>query len=138
MEIKRFSGAVPEDSAEIRREVFVDEQGFTDEFDEFDEISTHIVIYDNNTPIATLRFYSEGGGSYHIGRVAVRRSRRKEGLGRVLIDEAIKAVRELGGTALTVGAQENKAGFYARCGFLPEGERYFEQNYPHVKMRLKI
>lgn len=138
MTVKLYKNAVPPEAAQLRQSIFVDEQGFVDEFDEYDEKSVHIVMFDGDEPVATLRFYDEGGGSYHIGRVAVKRDRRGEGLGRLLIDEAVRSVREIGGRRLTVGAQEDKAGFYARCGFKQCGERYFEQDYPHVSMFMNI
>lgn len=138
MTVKLYKNAVPPEAALLRQSIFVDEQGFVDEFDEYDEKSVHIVMFDGDEPVATLRFYDEGAGSYHIGRVAVKRDRRGEGLGRLLIDEAVKSVREIGGRRLTVGAQEDKAGFYARCGFKQCGERYFEQDYPHVSMFMNI
>ena len=122
----------------LRQEVFVDEQGFIDEFDEYDSVSTHFVMFDGDEAVATLRFYDEGDRSYHVGRVAVKKSRRGEGLGRVLMIEAVKAVRELGGLEMTVGAQADKAGFYERCGFIRTGEEYVEQGCPHVNMVMKI
>ena len=138
MNVKVYKNAVPAEAAALREEIFVKEQGFYDEFDEFDSRSVHLVLFDGEEPVATLRFYDEGGGSYHIGRVAVKKDRRGEGLGRLLIDEAAKEVKLLGGSALTVGAQEDKAGFYSRCGFEQCGERYFEQDYPHVPMKKDI
>ncbi len=138
MTVKVYKNAVPEEAARLREEIFVKEQGFTDEFDEFDSRSLHLVVFDEGEPVATLRFYDEGGGSYHIGRVAVKKDRRGGGLGRQLIDEAVKEVKLLGGSALTVGAQEDKSGFYSRCGFKQCGERYFEQDYPHIPMKKDI
>lgn len=138
MTVKTYYNSVPTEAAKLRQEVFVDEQGFTDEFDEYDEKSAHLVMFDGDEPVATLRFYCEGDGSYHVGRVAVKKNRRGEGLGRILMDEAIKAVRSIGGVQLTVGAQADKAGFYSRCGFERYGEDYFEQNYPHVNMKMKL
>ena len=138
MNIKVYYNEVPEGAASLRQEVFVDEQGFVDEFDEHDALATHLVMFDGGEPVATLRFYDEGGGSVHVGRVAVRRSRRGEGLGRVLMNEAFKLAREAGMTKMTVGAQEDKSPFYARCGFTQVGERYFEQDYPHVNMEIAL
>ena len=95
-------------------------------------------MFDGEEAVATLRFYDEGDNSYHVGRVAVKRSRRGEGLGRIIIYETVKAVKTLGGRQLTVGAQADKAGFYSRCGFERYGEDYYEQDYPHVNMKMKI
>lgn len=138
MIIKTYEYAVPQEAAKLRQEVFVDEQGFIDEFDEYDCKAIHLVMFDIDEPVATLRFYDEGQGSWHVGRVAVKKSRRGEGLGRVLMDKAFEIVRKMGGTAMTVGAQEDKAGFYKRCGFEQYGEKYFEQDYPHVNMRIEL
>lgn len=45
---------LPEDAAYIRKRVFVEEQGFSDEFDDTDTIAAHIVLYnEENKPIAT-------------------------------------------------------------------------------------
>lgn len=135
MEIKIFNGRVPEESAEIRKTVFVDEQGFSDEFDDFDEKSTHMVLYDDGgKAVATLRFYDEGSGSVHVGRVAVRKENRGSGYGKILMNEAFEIAQAEGYKKMTVGAQEDKAGFYSSCGFKPTGERYLEQDYPHVSM----
>lgn len=138
MTVKKYLNDVPEEAARLRQEVFVDEQGFVDEFDEFDGRSVHLVMFDGGEPVATLRFYDEGGHSYHVGRVAVKKTRRGEGLGRILMDEAVKEAARLGGVRMTVGAQEDKAGFYERCGFVRTGERHFEQDYPHVGMVREI
>ena len=138
MTVKIFKNSVPSEAAQIRQEVFVKEQGFIDEFDEFDSKSVHFVMYDGTEPVATLRFYDEGSGSYHVGRVAVKKSRRGEGLGRTLMQEAVKEAKNLGAKRLSVGAQEDKAGFYERCGFKRYGERYFEQDYPHLNMELYL
>lgn len=134
MEIRIFSGAVPEDAAGLRREIFVSEQGFTDEFDEFDQKSVHLVLYRDGIAAATLRFYDEGGKSCHVGRVAVKRELRKEGLGRLLMNEAFLLARGMGFEKMSVGAQEDKAGFYEKCGFISTGKRYLEQDYPHVAL----
>lgn len=138
MNIKVYRYSVPDEAAALRQEVFVDEQGFIDEFDEFDSKSVHLVMFDDGEAIATLRFYDEGGKSAHIGRVAVKSSRRGEGLGRVLMENSFGILRSEGMMTATVGAQEDKAGFYERCGFVRYGERYFEQDYPHVNMRIDL
>lgn len=136
MTINIYNNAVPDEAAKLRQEVFVEEQGFIDEFDEYDNRSTHLVMFDGDEPVATLRFYDEGNDSRHVGRVAVRKSRRGEGLGKILMDEAFRLVRASGAKKMTVAAQEDKSGFYARCGFTQVGERFYEQDYPHVNMEI--
>ena len=61
---------LPDEAAAIRNNVFVEEQGFTDEFDAIDERSWHVVVYDGEKAVATGRVFSDSETEYHIGRVA--------------------------------------------------------------------
>lgn len=138
MTVKKFINNVPADAAALRQIVFVDEQGFVDEFDEYDKKALHYVMYDGDEPVATLRFYDEGGRSAHVGRVAVKKSRRGEGLGQKLMEHAFKEAKSLGFDTMTVSAQEDKSGFYSKCGFKSTGRRFLEQGCPHVDMVKKL
>ena len=51
--------ALSKDAESIRTEVFIEEQGFSNEFDETDCIAEHIVFYENGTPAAVCRFYPD-------------------------------------------------------------------------------
>ena len=79
MNYKKFTG-LNDDIIKIRTAVFIDEQGFKDEFDKIDKTCTHIVLYDNEKSIATCRYFKEGV-IYHIGRVAIIKEYRRQGLG---------------------------------------------------------
>ena len=46
-----------DDAKKIRTEVFVNEQGFSVEFDEIDDVAVHIVGYDEGKPAAVCRYY---------------------------------------------------------------------------------
>ena len=68
------------DAYVIRHEVFVLEQSVPEslERDAFDETSLHAVAYDElGTPVGTGRLLADG----HIGRMAVRRIARGQGVG---------------------------------------------------------
>ena len=75
MELHFFTGKQPgfEQAAAIRQAVFVEEQGFHNEFDEIDETCLHCVISDGPQPVATCRAFAkeDGSGRWIIGRVAV-------------------------------------------------------------------
>ena len=60
----------------IRREVFMEEQGFCSEFDDIDKRAYHAIVYTNGKASATGRLF-EGRSGWHIGRVAVRKEFRK-------------------------------------------------------------
>ena len=51
--------ALSKDAESIRTEVFIEEQGFSNEFDETDCIAEHIVFYENGPPAAVCRFYPD-------------------------------------------------------------------------------
>ena len=71
MDIRLFD-ALPEEAVRIRTEVFMEEQGFKNEFDEIDERATHFVAVENSTPVAVCRlYYSIDRKCYVIGRIAV-------------------------------------------------------------------
>ena len=48
---------LPRAAKEIRQEVFGQEQGFKKEFDEIDPIAKHIILLEDDDPVATCRFY---------------------------------------------------------------------------------
>lgn len=51
---------IPQQAVEIRQKVFVDEQGFQNEFDDIDLIAVHFVLFDDlDVPIATCRVFKD-------------------------------------------------------------------------------
>ena len=83
MEIKTFN-YLPDDAKFIRQTVFIDEQGFVEEFDDKDSESLHIVLYENGKPAGTCRvLFKDEKQCYMIGRVAVLQEYRKNHLGSV-------------------------------------------------------
>lgn len=54
VELKRGQ-EVKEDAFEIRRRVFMEEQGYTDEFDDIDDTCIHIVLYKDGEPAGCAR-----------------------------------------------------------------------------------
>ncbi len=135
MEIKVFHNGCPPDAMQIRQVVFVDEQQFTDEFDETDSVATHLVMYDGEKPVACARFYfDERENAWHIGRVAVMREYRGQRLGEKIMMAAEEELRTRGVTRVTLSAQVRASGFYKAIGYTPYGEEYFDQYCPHIAM----
>ena len=140
MRIEVF-GRLPEDAADIRKEVFMDEQGFRDEFDDTDGISEHYVMYsDEGEPIAVCRTYDapEEGCSI-IGRVAVRKEYRNRGLGKRMILFAEQHLRNCGKSNIRLHAQSSASGFYSSMGYAPFGvEDLEDEGVPHIWMQKDI
>ena len=137
MKVKVYH-TLPPESKSIREEVFVKEQGFSDEYDEHDETAVHIVLYDENTPVATCRIFELNDGIYMFGRLAVKKEYRKNGLGRIIVNEAENNVILMGGNQIKLHAQLQAKDFYIKCGYTPFGEIEPEQGCPHIWMFKKL
>lgn len=93
--------SLPEDAALIRQKVFMEEQGFVDEFDAIDPQADHIVLYDEQQPIATCRyFWDDEQQGYVVGRIAVVKEFRGQALGAAILREAEQQIRQQGGSRL--------------------------------------
>ncbi len=124
---------VREHAQALRIEVFVVEQGvpLELEWDEADEVSIHAVAYDDDgLPVATGRLLPDG----HIGRMAVRKSSRGHGIGDAVLRALLDEAKRLNYRLLVLHAQTHAAGFYARHGFVREGEEFMEAGIPHFRM----
>lgn len=134
MEIRVYDG-LPEEAIQIRTTVFVEEQGFRDEWDEVDRIAVHLVAFDEGRAVGTCRvFVREGVEGYLIGRFAVLREYRKRGIGRRMLAAAEDYVREKGGTRLSLHSQCRAAVFYEKCGYVAYGDVEDEEGCPHIWM----
>ena len=83
--------------------------------------------------VATLRLLRERDGSARIGRVATAAGARGAGLAELLMRRALELAP--GGDVL-LGAQTYLQRWYARLGFVRDGEDYVEDGIPHLPMRL--
>lgn len=129
---------LPDAAKKIREEVFCNEQGFKNEFDETDNVSAHIVAFESGLPIAVCRVYPNGENSYGIGRIAVIKAFRGKKIGACIIGEAENYIRRKGGTKIIISAQTRVEEFYRKQGYLPDGEIYFDEYCPHIKMFKKL
>ncbi len=134
--ISKVYDTLPEEAAMIRRAVFMDEQGFVQEFDETDHLARHIVLFDGETPVAVCRFFpGDTPGDYIVGRIAVMKPYRSRGLGAEVLAEAEAAVFALGGTGIRLHAQVSAKGFYEKQGYAAYGEEDLDEDCPHIWMR---
>ena len=124
------------DAIDIRIEVFVDEQGFVDEFDAIDDISTHFVCYVNSHPLATARlFYEKKIDSYHIGRLAVRKAYRNLGIGTLMLNGIEQYLNSINAHQVVLGSQVQAKEFYMKCGYEPYGDIFLDEDSPHIMMK---
>lgn len=129
------------DAAALRQRIFVEEQGFSNEFDEIDERAIHLVIYQDGKPVATARAFVEAGDPtdrYTIGRVAVIKELRQYGLGKAAMLALHEHLKANGARELVLSAQCQAQGFYSKLGYVPFGEVYLDEHCPHQSMRLLL
>ena len=118
MEVKTFK-KLPAEAKMIRTKVFMEEQGFHNEFDEKDRISIHIVLFELSEPVATCRiYYSEERQCYIIGRIAVLTDYRGKDIGSKLLKVAEKEILDRNGKAAELSAQVRALAFYEKNGYL--------------------
>lgn len=127
------------EAAAIRQEVFVEEQGFHNEFDDIDPIAVHLLVLEGENPVAVGRtFPDETGKIWHLGRICVRKPWRGCHLGRKVMEGLEAAAKERGAEKLVLSAQVQAKGFYEKLGYRPYGEEYLDEFCPHIAMEKTI
>lgn len=115
-------------------EVFVHEQDvpLVEEVDAWDPLCFHLLaVDDGGEPIGCGRLLDVG----QIGRMAVRRAWRGQGVGLALVHALCDEARRQGHTILELSAQTQAIPFYERAGFRAYGDVFLDVNIPHRWMR---
>ena len=125
-----------QDAKFIRKQVFIIEQNIPEEeeWDDQDMISDHFVVYDQDQPIATARLLQNNS----VGRVAVLKAYRGQGIGRMIMLEIIQQAHQQDRKFLQLSSQVHAISFYEKLGFSIQGDAYDECGIPHIKMQLVI
>jgi len=122
------------DAALVRNEVFVQEQrvSLEEEMDGRDAGCVHAIVYDRaGVPVGTGRLLPDG----HIGRMAVRRPERGQGVGSLLLTGLIDEARRRGHLQVILAAQVHAQAFYTAHGFRAEGRVFLDAGIDHINMR---
>jgi predicted GNAT family N-acyltransferase len=121
----------------VRCAVFQIEQGVesTLDFDGLDETAQHIIVFDHEVPIGTARIRYLSEQLAKIERVAVLSAYRNQGIGRHIMQTAIAFLDQQNMREIRVNAQISAVSFYEKLGFQAQGEKFYEANILHIKMR---
>ena len=134
MEIKLYK-KIPLEAVQIRKAVFMEEQGYQNEFDEIDAMALHFVAFFHQVPAGTCRmFWEEEKCMYIVGRIDVLPAFRGKQIGTALLAEAQRQVSALGGKEIYLHAQCDKAPFYEKAGYRKMGNVDEEEGHPHIWM----
>ncbi|HKS43913.1 MAG TPA: GNAT family N-acetyltransferase [Amycolatopsis sp.] len=82
-----------------------------------------------------LRVLTEPDGTYRIGRVVTAKHARGQGLAAQLMTAALNFV---GDAYSVLDAQTYAQGFYAKFGYVAEGEEFEEDGIPHITMWRRV
>lgn len=121
----------------IRTTVFVGEQNVPPEIeiDGRDPECAHALAESAaGEAIGTGRLMPDG----RIGRMAVLAAWRGRGVGAAILEALMAEARRRGFRETYLHAQSHALDFYARHGYVVEGEEYFEAGIPHIGMRARL
>ena len=124
---------------ELRREVFVGEQGISPslEADRRDADALHLVAVRGEQVVGTCRVVIDCGIA-KLGRLAVRRDARGAGAGAALVVAAEAQARVAGAERMALHAQAHATGLYAARGFVRLGTPFREAGIDHVRMEKQL
>lgn len=153
-----------EDAALVRRAVFMDEQGYENEFDQIDEAPSciHVTLYVDGELAGCSRVFPEelermadseasaspacdmdegvaAGETYIMGRVAVLSSMRRRSLASAIIEASDTCACDAGAKLIKLHAQEYVLPLYAKAGYTQIAPvDYEDEGQPHAWMAKRV
>ena len=122
---------------QVRESVFILEQHVPVEleWDGIDADCVHaLAMSEDGQAIGTGRLLQDG----HIGRMAVLREWRNQGVGKQLMDFLMTEARNKHYPLLLLNSQVSAVAFYERFGFVTRGDEFDEAGIPHLEMVLEL
>ena len=135
--VKWIDGYVP--LTMIREKVFIEEQKVTPqlEWDGIDEKAIHFLVYKDEKAIGCARAIVIEN-YMQLGRMAVLKEYRGEGIGSALIEKAVTIAKLNQLSAIYISAQCHAIDFYKKFGFEVTSEIYLDAEIPHRDMELEL
>ena len=123
----------------LRQLIFIVEQDCPyPDIDGKDSKAQHLLVWEGDILIATLRVfecYKEYDNKASIGRICVKESARKYGIGKELVQRAVDYIeKEFDRKDIQIGAQFYLKRFYQALGFKQISEIYDEDGIDHIHM----
>jgi len=128
----------------VRGIVFIEEQDlpFQMEYDHFDSLDCqdviHVVGLEQQEPYATGRIIFKPDQIVKLERIAIRKSKRGKGIGRLLVNYMINECRQRGIETIHIHAQLYLQKFYQELGFIAQGDIFLEAGIEHIFMRYEL
>jgi len=123
----------------LRSRVFCEEQGVSFEADQDgrDPEATHIVAIDDGDVIGTCRLLFRGPVA-RLGRLAVLRERRGDGVAGAILREADHVAVGAGAESIALHAQTYAQSLYENAGYREYGPTFVEEGIEHVAMEKQL
>ena len=122
----------------LRSAVFVVEQDCVyQDVDDKDQKALHVIGKIEGDVVAYTRIFKPGDyfSEASVGRVVVKDTVRKDGLGITIMNASIKVIEDdLQESMIHLSAQTYLKRFYNSLGFKEIGEEYLEDGIPHIGM----
>lgn len=126
-----------EQTKALRFEVFVDEQAVPKalEIDAHDASAQHLIAIHQNNVVGTLRLvFTANAKTAKLGRLAVKKSYRHQGIATHLIQHAQQYCKQQGVDKIELDAQIVAKKFYSQLGYQPIRSPFMDAGIPHIKM----
>ena len=123
----------------IREKVFIEEQKVTSqlEWDGMDKDAIHFLAFKDKKGVGCARAFVIQN-RMQLGRMAVLREYRGEGIGSALIETAITLAKLNQLSGIYISAQCHAIDFYKKFGFEVTSDIYFDAEIPHRDMKLNF
>jgi len=130
------------DVLKLRQDIFIIEQNcIYDDMDGLDAKSRHVLLLDAGNILAGyLRILPPDikFEEYSLGRIAVKKDYRGQGLGRKIVQKGIDTVRSSEARSIRIEAQAHLEDFYKETGFITVSGIYSVDDIPHLQMILTL
>jgi len=128
-----------EEALALRYEVFCVEQGVAVNADRDgrDHEAAQIVAECDGRIVGTCRLLLDGGVA-RLGRMAVSRAARGQGVGALLLEEADRVAADHGADRILLHAQVPARGVYDRAGYVPVSGVFVEEGIDHLTMEKRL
>jgi len=125
---------------EVRLQVFVEEQGISEELelDDIDQEALHMVVKDGERVIGTARVLFLTANQAKIERMAILKPFRRRGIGRGIMSFLNEELRNKQVEQVVLHAQYAVVAFYKSCGFEESGLPFQEAGIKHIKMERQL
>lgn len=129
-----------EGAFEVRKRVFVEEQGISEGlvFDDYDREALHMVVEDSEKVIGTARVLFLAANQAKVERMALLEPFRRKGIGRKIISFLDEELKNRQIQRVVLHAQSGVVAFYKSCGFDESGLPFWEAGIKHVKMQKRL